>query len=33
MMDETSVYLEDPRRITVNEKGKTHVLWHVGILR
>ena len=25
LMDETAVYLEDPRRITVNEKGKRHV--------
>jgi hypothetical protein len=25
LMDEIAVYLEDPRRITVNEKGKRHV--------
>ena len=26
LMDETAVYLEDPRRVTVNEKGKRHVI-------
>lgn len=25
LMDETAVYLEDPRRITINEAGKRHV--------
>jgi hypothetical protein len=25
LMDETAVYLEDPRRITINESGKRHV--------
>jgi hypothetical protein len=26
LMDETAVYLEDPRQVTVNEKGKHHVI-------
>ncbi len=28
LMDETAVYLEDPRRITINEAGKRHELLH-----
>jgi hypothetical protein len=26
LMDETAVYLEDPRQVTVDEKGKRHVI-------
>jgi hypothetical protein len=25
-MDETAVYLEDPRQVTINEMGKRHVI-------
>jgi hypothetical protein len=25
-MDETAVYLEDPRQVTINESGKRHVI-------
>ena len=26
LMDETAIYLEDPRRITINASGKRHVV-------
>lgn len=28
LMDETAVYFEDPRRVTINESGKRHVILH-----